>query len=256
MRIGIAYLLLLVVALTTLFYTADVTALVLVPLAMWAAVSVVFLRMPVEKFHQSRLRPVVPPRWMTVHRLGFITALFTSLAAATKLTGVPLVGYYALLWLVPLFTSFAFFMILRQLVQHGNGDRGWVTNTRTFLVGRAIRFAVFPMGQDFHLPHHMYSTIPHYRLRRLHDLLMDYPEYRDQAVVVEGYFLPKGPPPRNPTVLDVLGPKYSTRTHDIHIDDEVMASGTFDDAAAIQREVENAKATAAMPWDGSRAARP
>ncbi len=63
---------------------------------------------------------------------------------------------YVLLWLVPLFTSFSFFMILRQLVQHGNGDRGKLTNTRTFLLAPLINFAVFPMGQDYHLPHHLY----------------------------------------------------------------------------------------------------
>ena len=75
---------------------------------------------------------------------------------ATKLTGARTSATASLLWVVPLFTSFAFFMILRQLVQHGNGGRGWVNNTRTFLVGRSIRFAVFPMGQDYHLPHHMF----------------------------------------------------------------------------------------------------
>ena len=79
-------------------------------------------------------------------------------------TGRPL--YYFLLWLVPLFTSFSFFMILRQMVQHGNGDRGWLTNTRIFFVDRFINFAVFPMGQDYHLPHHLFATVPHYRLKR------------------------------------------------------------------------------------------
>ena len=65
-------------------------------------------------------------------------------------------------------------MIMRQLVQHGNGDRGWLTNTRTFLVAPAIRFAVFPLGQDYHLPHHVFATIPHYRLKKLHEHLMQY----------------------------------------------------------------------------------
>jgi len=38
------------------------------------------------------------------------------------MTGAPAAVYYFLLWVVPLLTSFSFFMILRQLVQHGNGD--------------------------------------------------------------------------------------------------------------------------------------
>ncbi len=249
-RVGIAYLLLLVATLTTLFYTTDSALLLgLVPLAMGVGVSVVFLRLPADRFQQTRLKPVVPARWMSVLRLGFITAVFTAITVATKVTGAPVVGYYALLWLVPLFTAFAFFMILRQLVQHGNGDRGWITNTRTFLVGPAIRFAVFPLGQDYHLPHHMYSTIPHYRLRKLHDLLMGYDEYRDQAVVVEGYFLPRERPPTKPTVLDVLGPKYATRGAEVHIDEAVMVDGRFDEADAVRKEAEAAKATAVMPWD-------
>lgn len=250
-RLGILYLLALIATLTALFYLADPMWLVIVPFAMWAAVSVLFVRMPSDQYHQSRLRPVMHNRWMTVMRVGYTTVVFAGITLATRLTGAPVVAYYILLWLVPIFTSFAFFMVLRQLVQHGNGDRGWITNTRTFLVGRGIRFAVFPLGQDYHLPHHMYSTIPHYRLAKLHELLMEYPEYREQAVVVEGYFLPKGPPPRKPTVLDVLGPQYATRGHDVHIDDEVMASGTFDDADAIRREAEKAKATAVMPWDSA-----
>ena len=127
---------------------------------------------------------------MTMLRLGYITVLFTTLAELTLLTGRLAVIYYALLWLLPLFTSFSFFMILRQLVQHGNGDRGWLTNTRTFFVGPIIRFAVFPMGQDYHLPHHIFATIPHYRLKKLHEHLLQYDEYREHAVTVEGYFFP------------------------------------------------------------------
>src|SRR5207253_7756027 len=161
-------------------------------------------------------------------RVGFITAIFTALTIITKLTGAPAVGYYILLWLVPLFTSFAFFMILRQIVQHGNGGRGWLTNTRTFLVGSFIKFAVFPMGQDYHLPHHLYATVPHYRLKRLHAALMEYEEYRKEAVVVEGYFLPPHHPKSNPTVLDVLGPEYAPKTKSVYIDESVMEGDEFE----------------------------
>jgi fatty acid desaturase len=175
------------------------------------------------------VHPVIPLRFMTMLRLGFISALFTALAELTLLTGRPAVLYYVLLWLVPLFTSFSFFMILRQLVQHGNGDRGWLTNTRTFLVGPLIRFAVFPMGQDYHLPHHVFATIPHYRLKKLHQHLLQYEEYREHAVTVEGYFIPPHMPQTNPTVLDVLGPEYAAKhTAEIHIDNSVMDGDQFE----------------------------
>ena len=124
---------------------------------------------------------MIHARYTSALRVGFITLLLTSLAVVTKLTGALAVFYFLVLWVVPLFSSFAFFMILRQLVQHGNGGRGWINNTRTFLVAPFIRFAVFPLGQDYHLPHHMYATVPHYRLKRLHALLMAYLEYRAES---------------------------------------------------------------------------
>lgn len=235
-RIGLLYIVSLIGTLVGLFYVRDPLILAVVPAAMWAIISFVYWRLPADKFHQSRVHPVIPLRYMTMMRLGYITVLFTTLAELTLLTGHMAVLYYVLLWLVPLFTSFSFFMILRQLVQHGNGDRGWLTNTRSFFVSPLIRFAVFPMGQDFHLPHHIYATIPHYRLKRLHEKLMEVPEYREQAVTVEGYFVPPRNPKTNPTVVDVLGPEYAARhTDEVHIDNSVMEGDRFEGREEIEK---------------------
>ena len=241
-RVGIMYLLAMIATLTAFFYLVDdVLPLILVPLGMWLVVSFVFLRLPNEKYHQSRLHPVIHARYTSILRVGYITAIFTTVTVLTKLTGAPAVGYYGVLWLVPLFTSFAFFMILRQIVQHGNGGRGWLTNTRTFLVGSLIRFSVFPMGQDYHLPHHLYATVPHYRLKRLHAALMECAEYREQAVVVEGYFLPPHHPKSNPTVLDVLGPEFAPRTRSVYIDESVMDGDEFEGKDELKAEGERLK---------------
>jgi fatty acid desaturase len=94
-------------------------------------------------------------------------------------------------------------MILRQVVQHGNAGSGRYTNTRIFLVSRFIRFAVFPLGMDYHLPHHLFPMVPHFNLRKLHALLLDTEEYRNQATVVEGYFFHERPP-EHPTVLELM----------------------------------------------------
>ena len=236
-RIGVAYILSLVLALTLLYREGDALLLAAVPLGMWAVASVVFWLLPANRYIQSRLHPVIPARYMTILRIGFVTALFTALAELTLLTGAPAPLYYAVLWVVPIFTSFAFFMILRQLVQHGNADRGWMTNTRTFLVGPAVNFAVFPMGQEYHLPHHMYATVPHYRLKYLHALLMGYPEYREQAVEVHGYFFPTAYPKSGPTVLDVLGADYAARhRREVHVDDSVLENDHFEDADQIRAD--------------------
>jgi fatty acid desaturase len=235
-RIGLLYILALVATLTALFYLGDPVLLVAAPFGLWVTFSLVFWRLPADRYIHTRLHPVVSSRYMTILRIGYIAAVFTALALITLLTGAPAVLYYVVLWVVPLFTSFSFFMILRQLVQHGNADRGWLTNTRTFLVGRAINFAVFPIGQDYHLPHHIYATIPHYRLGRLHELLMCYPEYRERGVVVKGYFFPAEYPKVAPTVLDVLGPDYAARhTKAVHVDDSVLEGDEFEDADEIRR---------------------
>ncbi len=238
-RVGILYLGAQIGTLTGLVMHGNPLLLAIIPPALLLLVLSYYVMIPAERFHQSRVHPVIHPRWMTVMRMIFMTAVFNALAWITLLTGRPAALYFALLWIVPLFTSFSFFMILRQLVQHGNGDRGWLTNTRVFLVNRFINFCVFPMGQDYHLPHHLYATVPHYRLKKLHEVLLDYPEYREQATVVDGYFLPRHRPPVGPTVLDVLSPEYAPKEfHEVHIDNSVLEFDEVEDREAIEREGE------------------
>ena len=77
-------------------------------------------------------------------------------------------------------------------------------NTRIFLVHPLISLSVFPIGNDYHLPHHLFPLVPHYNLRKLHDLLLETDEYRRQAIEVHGYFVPSEHPPEHPTVLDLM----------------------------------------------------
>ena len=228
-RVGLGYLAGLAALLTALVHWGDPLLLAVLPLLWWAGVSAFFLAIPARLYHQSRIHPVISPRLMTVGRITYLSALFDGLAWTTWWTGEWAAAYFIVLWVAPLFTSFSFFMILRQLVQHGNGGRGWLTNTRVFFVHRLIQFSVFPLGQDYHLPHHLFSTVPHYRLKELHEILLRYPEYREEAVIVEGYFLPRHRPPTRPTVLDVLGPAYAPRDGAAYIDDTVLEGERLDE---------------------------
>ncbi len=238
-RVGTLYVVATAAVLATLYFLTDEWwTMPAAAGAMWLVVSAVFLKLPDHKYQQTKLRRVMPARYTAILRVGYITALLTTLAVVTKVTGAPAVGYFWLLWVLPIFTSFAFFMILRQLVQHGNGGRGWINNTRTFLVAPLIRFSVFPMGQDYHLPHHMYATVPHYRLKRLHELLMRYAEYRDEALEVHGYFVSPEKPQVHPTVVDVLGLDHAPRTAEVHIDAEAVSVADFNDKEALAKEVE------------------
>ena len=251
--VGALYLLLQAAALTALVWHGDPLWLALVPAVLWAGIMTVYLVLPASKFHQSRVHPVIPSRVQAILRTSHLTAVYVALAWITWATGVWAACYYFFFWLTPLFTSFAFFMILRQIVQHGNGGRGWLTNTRVFLLRPFIRFSVFPIGQDYHLPHHLFATVPHYRLRQLHEALSEYPEYREEAVVVEGYFLPPHTPQTRPTVLDVLGPDYAPRDgREVHIDNTVLEDDEVEEKAEILREGELEKRRAAGDDLGAR----
>jgi fatty acid desaturase len=201
--VGLAYLAALAGVLTLLTWLGDAWLLALVPAGMLAAVLAFYLVVPADFYRKSSVRPDVGPRWTAVFRISYLTGLFVALAWLTHLTQRPWALYYAVLWLVPLGTSFSFCMLLRQIVQHGNAGRERFSNTRIFLVSRLIRFAVFPLGMDYHLPHHLFPLVPHYRLPQLHALLEETEEYRRQATTVEGYFWHRDPP-QHPTVLELM----------------------------------------------------
>ena len=217
------YLVALVGLLTGLVIYGNSVLLAVVPSVFWLAVMLALWLLPDRHYYQSRIQPLVSVRMQGMMRTTFLTLVFCGLAWGTLLTGHWWGLYFLLLWIVPLLTSFSFFMILRQVVQHGNADRGWLTNTRVFFCGPMFNFAVFPMGQDYHLPHHMFATVPHYRLKKLHEVLMQYEEYRDQATVVEGYMTAKEQPQTRPTVVEVLGPDHAPKVQrDVYIDNTIF----------------------------------
>lgn len=192
-----------------------------VPLGILAICAGLMLGLPERHFEKTKIRPVYPLRWMAVSRMVFFSMLFLSLAAVHRYTGTPAGLYFALLWGLPLVTSFALCMMLRQLVQHGNADRGWLTNTRVFMMNPLLSYAVFPFGMDYHTPHHMYASVPHYRLPALHEMLMEHRPYRENCVEVRNYLRPERAPIPRPTVLDVLADEPS-KSGEIFIDESVV----------------------------------
>jgi fatty acid desaturase len=240
-RLGILYMLALIGVLTWFVRDGNPVLLAVVPGVMFALMFMLYSLLPARLYHRSRIHPVISSRASALMRITYITLVFNGLAWLSLYVTPYAALFYALLWVVPIFTSFSFFMILRQLVQHGNGGRGWLTNTRVFFVNPLIRFAVFPLGQDYHLPHHLYASVPHYRLRELHDLLLQCAEYREQAVEVEGYFWPREKPPTKPTVLDVVGPSYHHLSKDVYIDNDVLESERVDEKEDILRQGEEEK---------------
>ena len=201
----------------------------------WIALVAYYAMIPDEHYPQSRIAPVVSLRITSIGRFSFLATVYTSITLAELITGAPAWGYFGLLWILPLFTAFPVFMVLREWIQHGNADRGRFTNTRVFLVGPLSRYAVFPLGMDYHLPHHLFVGVPHYKLKRLHELLLRDPEYAEKCRVVDGWTETRDV--ERPSIVDVLGPRYAAASRDIHIEEETIAGAKVMDRAGIDAQV-------------------
>jgi fatty acid desaturase len=201
--VGVAYLASQAMLMTALVMLEQPVLLAVLPTGLLAAVLTFYAVVPNRLYRHSNLKPDVTPRVTTLARMSYLTGLFLALGWLSLLTGSPWGLYYGLLWVVPLLTTFSFYMLMRQIVQHGNATGDRFANTRVFLVALPIRWAVFPMGMDYHLPHHLFPLVPHYRLPELHALLLETEEYRQHGTVVEGYFFHRRPP-QHATVLELM----------------------------------------------------
>ena len=211
-----------------------------------------FAVLPENQFPQTRLLPVISHRVTAIGRMTFLFVLYGAFAAydsANAGTGTAFAfDHYGYYWAIPLFTTFPLYMMIRQWVQHGNADRGRYTNTRVFLANPFVRYAIFPWGMDYHLPHHMMASVPHYRLKELHALLLNDPKYAEGAVEVEGVLGHhdydarsgvEGGRVARPNILDVLGPAYAPKSRaSVHVDSATLEYADVKDRAAITREAE------------------
>jgi fatty acid desaturase len=171
--------------------------------------AIVIRNLPDWAVFQSPFRQAYSPRVAGFLRMTYYTILLVTLANIRWTTDGRSAIYPVLLWLVPLETSFMFFMFLRDVYQHSNADDGRLTNSRVFFTDPFTRWAVFVYGQDMHIPHHLYPAVPHYRLRKLHELLKwVHSDYRAAVIETHGTFHDvEG----RPTILDEMTrPRIST----------------------------------------------
>jgi fatty acid desaturase len=151
---------------------------------------------------QSPFRQAYSSRFAGTARLTFYTVLITALAHLRFATHGASAIYPVLLWLVPINSSFMFFMFLRDVYQHSNADDGRLTNSRVFFTDPFTRWAVLIYGQDMHIPHHLFPAVPHYRLRELHAILKKrHAPYHDLVVETFGTF---HDPNGRTTILDEM----------------------------------------------------
>ncbi|MDF1862816.1 MAG: fatty acid desaturase [Verrucomicrobiales bacterium] len=210
-------------------------------LLVWGLYALVLRSLQHDAYEKAKIAPVFHPRLRFAGQTAVFALIVAGLSFWQMTTGLLVMRAFTFLFYGATVTTLPFFLILRQVIQHGNGDRGWLSNTRVFQMNPFVRYAIFPFGMDYHLPHHMYATIPHYRLRAFHQFLLSREQYRENCRIVDNYVIPSHTEDattseRNPTVVEVLGPEYACVSDEIHIDDSVLDNWEVEGKDALLRE--------------------
>jgi len=95
---------------------------------------------------------------------------------------------FLLYWVVPYLTWMKVVLRIRSIAEHFAIDNVHPLNmTRTTLLNPVACMLVAPKNIAFHLEHHLYPSVPFFRLPALHRALMAQPRYRDAAHITRGY---------------------------------------------------------------------
>jgi fatty acid desaturase len=99
------------------------------------------------------------------------TVLFNGVLFTTLwLAGHP---WLILLWAGAYLTTFSLFIRIRSMAEHVCTELSAdpYANTRTTRASWLAKLTVAPHDVNFHLEHHLLMTVPHYRLRAMHQML-------------------------------------------------------------------------------------
>jgi fatty acid desaturase len=93
-----------------------------------------------------------------------------------------------LVWFVPALTWLKVILRVRSIAEHYGIENDHVyTRTRTTLPSLFERLFVAPLSINYHLEHHLYPSVPFFRLRRLHRVLTADAQYMSTAHLTQTY---------------------------------------------------------------------
>jgi fatty acid desaturase len=117
-------------------------------------------------------------------RYGFYLSLALILiwAGAVKLS--------ILCWFIPMFTWLIFIFRVRGIAEHSAMQNHYnaSASTRTTCASLIERIFLAPKNVNYHIEHHLYPSVPFYRLPQLHTLLLAKPGFRDAAHLTRTYW--------------------------------------------------------------------
>jgi fatty acid desaturase len=94
-----------------------------------------------------------------------------------------------LLWIVPSVTLLNVFSRVRFTAEHVGVENEHELNfTRTVIPNLLERIFIAPCGINYHVEHHMFPSVPGWRLAELHEVLMRDSAYCHRAHITRSYF--------------------------------------------------------------------
>ncbi len=119
-------------------------------------------------------------------------AILYSLYFAVVVTTVISLGvwqWFLLLWIAPAMTFFMLFIRLRWISEHTfRPATDEVRDTRHVCPTFFERLIVAPLNVNYHIAHHLYTSVPFYNLPALHTRLLTEPHYAAEARSYGSYF--------------------------------------------------------------------
>src|SRR5581483_8499913 len=100
---------------------------------------------------------------------------------------------YLVLWVLPLVTVVQAILRLRAIAEHGatTDFSSPLTAARTNLAPPWLEWLIFPHSVNYHIEHHLYASVPHYNLPKLHRAMTERGMLRDAEVLAFRATLPK-----------------------------------------------------------------
>jgi fatty acid desaturase len=95
---------------------------------------------------------------------------------------------FFLYWVLPAFTFLLAILYVRDVAEHHALPKAGLLAARTVLPRGFERILFCQNGVNYHTEHHLFPSVPFFRLKRLHQLLLQDPKFRREAVVTRGYW--------------------------------------------------------------------
>ncbi len=98
-------------------------------------------------------------------------------------------GWYVfgVYWLLPMFTVLLTLLYLRDIAEHFALQGRDISASRSTLPGPVERWLIAPYHVGFHAEHHLFPSVPWFRLKTLHQLVSKHPVYAKKIVFTKGY---------------------------------------------------------------------